>query len=332
MAVTVGDVRTYSFSFTPIAMYPSRQKASESASGNPVLPVTRRESTQLDRLVEHLANLIESRGFEPYHVIPNISACLFEDCKTRLLNHPNRKVASYFDESLFYEYDANLERLIITCETREHEITTTILEYIKEVVRQKTPSSWGEILSTRGTPLTKLEISGDFKPDGMLTFRGRGTIFPVIVIEIAHSQPEEELLGKGTIWLKVFRLHEDDHKMWIDRWGPKIIWKSDGPLPDPDRSLELSMEDIFGERINELPLDHEYQSLTIPIPLRDLWSWCTLSIHDLRLVPREQSVKFFQDELSEKTDQEPPTTSDSELEREELDSDYKNDSGKVGSK
>jgi hypothetical protein len=97
----------------------------------------------VDQLVERLVNLIKSGQSEPYVEIPNIPTRLFEDCRTRLLNHLDSHIASDFDSKLFYQYDANLERLTISCESRSHERVKDVLWHIGEVVRQwVAPRKW----------------------------------------------------------------------------------------------------------------------------------------------------------------------------------------------
>jgi hypothetical protein len=199
-------------------------------------------------------------------------------------------------------------------------------------------------------------ISGKFRADEMLTYCCRKSILPVIVFEVAHGQSEGLLLEAGTRWLKgsngqirtaillkldypgpiteiklwVFRLryHSNESRRRINRWGPKTIWiSSDGPLPKPNLSLELSMEDIFGEYMDKFPSDHPYRSLTVSMlhlqPKKEGQSEEEEIMNSIARNP-------FLDESSEESDQDPhTTTSGSETEREgEPDSDYE-DSGDV---
>jgi hypothetical protein len=63
-------------------------------------------------------------------------------------------VSRYFDTKLFYEYDRQLEQIIITFESEEHEKMKGIIRFVMEVVKNDglAPSSWLERMAWNGSP------------------------------------------------------------------------------------------------------------------------------------------------------------------------------------
>ncbi|KAI9759824.1 MAG: hypothetical protein M1840_003082 [Geoglossum simile] len=174
-------------------------------------PVAIRRDTiesRLDQLVARIESIILSDSHDYSQTfIPVETVDLFERCKERLLTHPNPTVAEEFDTKLFYEYDAKLGQMIITYETHHHERISRILLCVVKAVEQSAsvPSGWAEELVDDNSPTIRLEhngYSGDFKPDGGLSYEDRSTTVPVLVVEVAHSQTEGELLRAGRRWLK----------------------------------------------------------------------------------------------------------------------------------
>jgi hypothetical protein len=210
-------------------------------------------------------------------------------------------------------------------------------------------------------------FSGEFRADDTLTFDQRESTLPVVVVEVTHSQPVDKLLEAGRRWLMgsdggirtaillelnypgplteirlwVFRVrvHHDEKTNSISRWGPKIIWKPAGvPLPDPDASLELGLEDIFGECVDTLHEHDPRRSRTISISCEDLRSLCAKALgHNPRWRAGQHTAQRLREgfdlvarnswgveQLEEMDlDLDLSTTFDSELSREESNSDYR---------
>jgi hypothetical protein len=159
--------------------------------------------------------------------------------------------------------------------------------------------------------------NGKFKPDGILRILGRQVGFPTLLIEVAHSQKEEELLEVGIRWLMgshgrirtvvlikinyplpvqkvkiwVYRAVEDRDAIRIKKWGPKIIYcPPPASLPEPDQTLNFSLKDILGERIMSLPANKRRNY--VKIPFRLLATWCHTALGDLVLHNPNESTEL----------------------------------------
>jgi hypothetical protein len=153
--------------------------------------------------------------------------------------------------------------------------------------------------------------NGEFKPDGTLWILDRLVDFPTLVIEVAHSQTEEELLKVGKRWLMgsnghictavlikinyplpvqevkiwVYRIVEEGEVRRITKWGPRIIYRPPpASIPEPDQTLNLSLEDILGERTTSLQA--HVRRHRVSIPLRLFATWCHTALKNF--VPHNQ--------------------------------------------
>jgi hypothetical protein len=140
-----------------------------------------------------------------------------------------------------------------------------------------------------------------FKPDDSIYIKGRSIDFPTLIIEVAHSESETKLLCSGIRWLRgsagcirtailiklnypgpitdirlwVYRLRRQAGEKTIAKWGPKVIYRAPpGTLPEPNLSLDLSLEDIFHEYVSGLPPTHPAHTQTISIPFTAIAQWC----------------------------------------------------------
>ena len=241
-----------------------------------------------------------------------------------LNKHSDPSVANYFDTKLDYEYDERLKTLIVKCETKQHENTSTILVKLMNFIATADnfyPSRWADKVNYRRSPskcsISNLELlfanlqtlctaiklndngnNGEFKPDGTLWILGRLVDFPTLIIEVAHSQTEEELLKVGKRWLMgsngrirtvimikinyplpvkevkvwVYRVVEVEQERRISKWGPGIIYRAPpATIPEPDRTLDVSLGDILGKYLGLLPVDVRQRRVSIPFHLLALW-------------------------------------------------------------
>jgi hypothetical protein len=158
---------------------------------------------------------------------------------------------------------------------------------------------------------------GEFKPDGTIRILGRQVDFPTLLIEVAHSQTEKELLEVGIRWLMgshgrictvvlikinyplpvqevkiwVYRAVEDRNVIRIEKWGPKIIYRPPpASIPEPDQTLNFSLKDILGERIMSLPA-HERRH-RVSIPFRLLATWCHTALRGFNLHNPDESTEL----------------------------------------
>jgi len=159
--------------------------------------------------------------------------------------------------------------------------------------------------------------NGEFKPDGIIEILGRQVDFPTLLIEVAHSQEEKDLLKKGIQWLMgshgrictvvlikinyplpvqevkiwVYRAVEDRDEIRIKKWGPKIIYRPPpAGLPEPDQTLNFSLKDILGERIVSLPANKRRNC--VKIPFRLLATWCRTALGDFVLHNPNESTEL----------------------------------------
>ena len=127
---------------------------------------------------------------------------------------------------------------------------------------------------------------------------GRDEDFPTLILEVAHSQTEEDLLKVGERWIIgsngrirtvimikinyplpvkevkvwVYRVVEVEQERRISKWGPGIIYRAPpATIPEPDRTLDLSREDILDEYLELLPVDVRQRRVSIPFHLLALW-------------------------------------------------------------
>lgn len=242
-----------------------------------------------------------------------------------LNKHSDHSVADYFNSKLDYEYDERLKTLTVKCETRQHESVSQILNQLVHFMATSNsfyPLGWAEKVRSGGSPskcsilplnyslltykLFRIALrlddnnnSGEFKPDGTIWIKGRLVDFPTLIIEVAHSQTEEDLFKVGKRWLMgsngrictvilikinyplpvqevkiwVYRVVEVGEERHITKWGPGIIYRPPPAiLPEPDRTLNLSLEDILGEEIESLPGHQRRRHVSIPFHL--LARWC----------------------------------------------------------
>ena len=70
----------------------------------------------------------------------------------------------------------------------------------------------------------------------------------------------------------VYRVVEVEQERRISKWGPGIIYRAPpATIPEPDRTLDLSLEDILGEYLELLPVDVRQRRVSIPFHLLALW-------------------------------------------------------------
>jgi hypothetical protein len=261
---------------------------------------------------------------ETSQFIADVSPTLYKEVIMMLNKHLDPSVADYFDTKLGYEYDESLKTLIIKCETEQHENVSAVLVNLKEFLATANefyPDDWASKVQYGGAPSkhsilplnysllthkllpTAIKLNdnnrkGEFKPDGTLRILGRDERFPTLILEVAHSQTEEDLLKVGKRWLMgsngrirtvimikinyplpvkevkvwVYRVVEVEQERRITKWGPGIIYLAPpATIPEPGRTLDLSLEDILGEYIDLLPVDVRQRRVSIPFHLLALW-------------------------------------------------------------
>jgi hypothetical protein len=261
---------------------------------------------------------------ETSQFIADVSPTLYKEVIMMLNKHLDPSVADYFDTKLGYEYDESLKTLIIKCETEQHENVSAVLVNLKEFLATANefyPDDWASKVQYGGAPSkhsilplnysllthkllpTAIKLNdnnrkGEFKPDGTLRILGRDERFPTLILEVAHSQTEEDLLKVGKRWLMgsngrirtvimikinyplpvkevkvwVYRVVEVEQERRITKWGPGIIYLAPpATIPEPGRTLDLSLEDILGEYIDLLPVDVRQRRASIPFHLLALW-------------------------------------------------------------
>ena len=294
--------------------------------------------TALNNVVSGVAKIIYSlqgktdSKLEISQFIEDVSPTLYKEAIMMLNKHSDPSVANYFDTKLGYEYDERLKTLIIKCETKQHENVSEVLRDLKEFLATANefyPDDWASKVKSGGAPskhsilplnysllthkllpiaikLNDNNRKGEFKPDGTLWISGRDEDFPTLILEVAHSQTEEDLLKVGKRWLMgsngrictvilikinyplpvqevkiwVYRVVEVEQERRISKWGPGIIYRAPpATIPEPDRTLDLSLKDVLGKSAVLLPVDIRQRSVSIPFHLLALW--CQSALEDI---------------------------------------------------
>ena len=108
-----------------------------------------------------------------------------------------------------------------------------------------------------------------------------GRIRTVIMIKINYPLPVKEV----KVW--IYRVVEVEQERRITKWGPGIIYLAPpATIPEPDRTLDLSLEDILGELLGLLPVDVRQRRVSIPFHLLALW--CKNALEHIALPNADQ--------------------------------------------